>query len=285
MHKNLICLDIAGVTFAVQLPAPAWRPALAGRYAAFPGPSRAAWQVTVTHDPALAVVDSAWIRHDGPVTTYRVSDLAGRIDLEARRADVRIPSEARTASALERVIAYVCMQVLPREHAALWLHAAGIVRDGVGHVFFGASGAGKTTVAGLAAGYGQVLSDENVVVRLAASGPELLSTPFWGQSTPPALICRVNRRAPLRALYALAQAPAFDLARLGPAEAVMALLGTEKVATERAASADARLAVAARLVAHVSVYRLGFRPDRDLWDFLARAAPASDRPGRGPAEM
>jgi hypothetical protein len=261
-------LDVAGVTFAVELPSPAWRPALAERYAAFPGPARAAWQVAVAYDPALAVAPAPWIRHDGPVTTYRFSDHAGRIDLAARRAEISTRSEPRAAAALDRTLAYICLQALPREHDGLLLHAAGVVLDGAGHVFTGASGAGKTTVARLAAGRGEVLSDENVILRLGADGPELFSTPFWGHSTPPELISRTNRRVPLAAVYVLEHTPDFELTRLAPAQAVMALLTTEKVATERADSATAWLAVTERLVAQVPLYRLDFRPTAQLWDFL-----------------
>jgi hypothetical protein len=145
----------------------------------------------------------------------------------------------------------------------------------------------------LAQGHAEVLSDENVVVQasIAPLAPqsggrgapppevgglggawELISTPLWGFSTPPALVRRVNCRVPLAAIYTLAHTPDFQLARLSPAEAVMALLGTEKVATERAESAVAWLAVAERLVAAVPVYRLGFRPTTELWGFLTTFA-------------
>jgi hypothetical protein len=166
------------------------------------------------------------------------------------------------------------MQALPRQGSGLLLHASGIVLDGAGYVFTGASGRGKTTVSRLAAGRAEVgrtevLTDENVIVRLGAGGAELCSTPFWGHSTPPELIHRVNRRAPLKAVCLLEHAPDFRLDRLGPAEAIMALLTTEKVATERADSAAAWLAVAERLIARTPVYRLSFRPTPELWDFLS----------------
>ena len=149
---------------------------------------------------------------------------------------------------------------------------------GAGCVFTGASGAGKTTVSRLAAGRAEVgrtevLSDENVILRLGAAGGELCSTPFWGHSTPPELIHRVNRRAPLAAVCILAHAADFRLDPLGPAEAVMALLTTEKVATERADSAAAWLAVAERVIAQTPIYRLSFRPTPELWDFLSTELP------------
>ncbi len=288
-RSSRLTLAIADLPIAVDLPAPAWAPALRERYAAFLAADRPTWQVTLALDPSLGDTDAAWVRHEGPQTTFRVAAYAGWIDLAGRQAWVSTPTEARAASALERTLAYVLMQTLPREHAGLLLHASGIVLDGQGHVFTGPSGAGKTTVVRLAQGYADVLSDENVVVRASAAPPapqsggrsapppevgepggpwELLGTPFWGFSTPPELVRRVNRRVPLAAIYTLAHTPDFQLARLSPAEAVMALLGTEKVATERAESAVAWLAVAERLVAAVPVYRLGFRPAAELWEFL-----------------
>ncbi len=269
-----LCLDVAGVTFAVELPSPAWRPALAERYAAFPGPARAAWQVAVAYDPDLAVAP-----RPGSATMARSRRTASRITRGGstwRPAGPRSArARSRAAAALDRTLAYICLQALPREHDGLLLHAAGVVLDGAGHVFTGASGAGKTTVARLATGRGEVLSDENVILRLGTDGPELFSTPFWGHSTPPELIRRTNRRVPLAAVYVLEHAPDFELTRLAPAQAVMALLTTEKVATERADSAAAWLAVTERLVAQVPLYRLDFRPTAELWDFLA--SPSSVR--------
>ena len=271
-----LCLDTAGITFSIDLPTVAWLEPVAERYAAFVSSAAAVWHVTVTHDPALGLTHAPWVRHEGPVTTFRVSDHLGRLDLAARQAEISAPSPARAGSALDRVMSYVCMQALPRQGTGLLLHASGVVLDGAGYVFTGASGRGKTTVTRLAAGRAEVgrtevLTDENVIVRLDAAGDQavLYSTPFWGHSTPPELIHRVNRRAPLAAVCLLEHAPDFRLDPLGPAEAIMALLTTEKVATERADSAAAWLAVAERLIALTPIYRLSFRPTPELWDFLA----------------
>ncbi len=143
--------------------------------------------------------------------------------------------------------------------------------SGVGYVFFGRSGIGKTTVAGLVGDRGEVLSDEVVVVRLGADGPELVSTPFWGASIAPERIRRVNRRAPLVGIFALAQAETFSLERLSATEAILALLGMQKAMTELLESTQAWLAVAEQMVQQAPVYRLGFRPTAELWPFLERA--------------
>lgn len=189
------------------------------------------------------------------------------------------PGEAWAASAIERVLSYICMQMLPRHHHALWLHATGLVFNGNGYVFFGPSGAGKTTLSGLARHLArdraEILSDENVIVRYAAGtvrhntgGAQLISTPFWGHSTPVDLIRRTRRTVPLRALFALRQTPGFQLQPLSAAKAVLALLTTEKVTTERVDSAAAWLGAAEQLVQQAPVYELGFLPTPEVWSFL-----------------
>lgn len=268
-RRAAFTLDIAGVIAAVETPDAAWAASLAERYADFRSEATAAWRVIIAHVSDLGPFGAPWIRHEGAVTCFRLPDLAGAIDLTARAAEAQVMDLRRAAPALERVLTYVLMQALPREHAGLLIHGAGVVINRLGYLFAGASGAGKTTVANLAAGVGEVLSDENMVVRLADGEVELCSTPFWGQSTPAEQVRRANRRAPLAGIYLLEHAAGFELTPLRPAEAVAALLSTEKVATERVESAAAWLAVAGRLAESASIYRLRFRPTAELWPFLA----------------
>jgi hypothetical protein len=261
-------LDLAGLIVRVAAPAADWSEPLIDRYVAFHSNEPPRWHVELIADPQLAGAEMPWIRHLGPVTRFRLLSLEGAIDLAGRRAHVCAPGPTWAASALERVLTYILMQAMPRERDGLLIHGAGIVLDAAGHVFAGPSGAGKSTVAGLAHSIGEVLSDENVVVRLDSDGAVLHSTPFWGQSTPAERIYRVNRRVPLAAIHLLAHAPGFERTPLRPAEAVAAILSTEKVATERVESASAWLAVAERLVARVPVYRLAFRPTAEIWQHI-----------------
>ena len=266
-----LTLTIAGLSLHIEAPA-AWAPDLRTRYAAFLSAQPPAWQITLHLDPTLETRAADWVTHEGLLTRFRVGTSAGWIDLARQQAVVSAPSAARAPSALERTLVFILLQMLPRLGQGLLLHAAGLIWQGRGHVFFGPSGAGKTTLAGLAPATAEVVSDENVILQLRADGPVLLSTPFWGMSTPQERIRRSNRQAPLAALYALEHAPTFSLTRLPPAQAAVALLETEKVAAERASSADAWLQMAAALIASAPVYRLAFRPTAELWDFLQDAA-------------
>jgi hypothetical protein len=267
-------LDLAGVTVAVEVAEPSWYPSLVSRYAAFATTGAPSWTVRLDWDPALEVTDWPVVEHTEHTTHFRVMSYRGWVDLARRQGTVYAPAAERAASAIERVLVYVLMQMLPREHDGLLLHGVGVAWHGEGHLFFGPSGAGKTTLAQRAAGHAQVLCDENVVACLSQQGPKLCSTPFWGHSTPPDLIERTNRRVPLRAMYALEQTEDFSLQRLSPGQAVVALSLTEKVAAERTSSAAAWLAVAEHLVQRVPVYRLGVALRPGFWEFLAESTAA-----------
>jgi hypothetical protein len=275
--QGSLTLDISGLTIAISVPDRAWLPGLRERYHEFLSDAPSRWQVDLRHDPALIDTEHPWLRHHGRLSVFRVNAYSGWFDMARRYATVTTPSHARALSALERTLAYVCMQALPREYDALLLHSVGVEVNGLGHVFFGPSGAGKTTVARLSEGHGRVLSDESVILRNTNQGVMLDSTPFWGLSTPPAMIHRARKTVPLVALYALSHAPDFRLVRIRPWEAVSALLDTEKVAIERVESASAWLSVAERLLAGVPVYRLSFPPTPDLWPFLISSSSAAPR--------
>jgi hypothetical protein len=246
-----------------------WQAALAARYASFLSAGPASWQVTLGYGWDPEPGRGVYVEHGETWTRFGTEAYGGRLDLNRQHAVVAVASDERLRLALERTMVYLCLQALPLAgDRLLLLHAAGVARQGQGHVFLGPSGAGKATVARLASGYGQVLCDENVVARLGEAGPEALSTPFWGLSAPPELIERVRRRAPLRAIFSLQQAPDFSLTPLTPAHAVLAMVESNRIVAEHPARADVWLDAAQRLLAQVPVYRLSFRPTTELWAFL-----------------
>lgn len=263
-------MTIGGLGFCIRTPGP-WLATLAPLYRAFPLDDAPDWQVTVSHEAGLTPAAQPAIEHVGPLTRFHVESFAGWIDLDRRQALVQTPSLDLAPAAVERTVAYACMQALPRQRHSLLLHAAGILWQGRGLVVSGHSGAGKTTVARLALGYGEPFNDEMVIVDLSGAQPMLLSTPFLGRKTPPELAQRSPRAAPATALLLLAQAPSFELTPLAPAEAVIELLRTDIAAVERVASAAAWMATVDRLVQAVPAYRLRFRPTVEIWDFLAGA--------------
>lgn len=268
---NLVTLTVAGLSFAVTTPNAAWAAELADRYLPFLSTARPDWRVHLRHEPDFDPAAAPWVIHEAQATRFSVGHMSGVIDLAARAAEVTAPALGYGGSAVDRAISFILMQELPRGHDALLLHGVALVRHGWGLAHCGRSGVGKTTTARLAAGYADVLVDENLVISLSGGQPMVLSTPFWGGSTPREMIQRVNRQAPLRALLLPEHGPDFTLERLADGDAVLALLTTEKVAIERVSSASAWLAAAEKLVAQIPTYRLHFRPSQELWPFLDEA--------------
>lgn len=270
MSGHPLQLAVADINFELHSPASDWLEALHDRYHQFAAPATPDWVVTLKVDPDLQRADPPWANHEETRTTFHVSSSRGVIDLASNSAEVYAPSALHAPSAMDRVLSFICTYDLPRRHDGILLHGAAMIRHGQGLALSGRSGAGKTTASRVAMGHAQILTDENLVLSLVGPQPMLLSTPFWGASTPPEMIRRVNVRAPLRGLLLLEHGPEFRLERLNGSDAVMALLTTEKLAVERVSSAVAWLSIAQRLVAATPTYRLYSRPTAELWPFLDR---------------
>ncbi len=269
ISSNTLQLDVGGVTFQLGLPSEELYTFFQAHYHSFLSDIPTRWKVALAVDSSLRGQKAEWVEHNGAVTRYKLGPEEGWIDLDEQQASVTISRPADARMGLNHVLSYICLQELPRHHNALYIHGAGVVIGGGGYIFFGASGQGKSTVSRLAKGVGQVLSDEGVIARLGSNGATLASSPFWGTGTPIEEIRPVRvGDVPLRAMYSLVHAPRFELSPLRPAVAVMELLTSEKIATERVASANVWLEVAQKLVAEVPLYRLGFLPTPELWGFL-----------------
>ncbi len=140
------------------------------------------------------------------------------------------------------------------------LHAAGVLLEGRGVAFFGASGAGKSTIASLAPG--PVFSDELVAVTL--DPPTLRASGFWGETE--SLV--VAPGAPLAALVELAQGPSLRLERLDPLAALRRLLRVVLVPPAPWLWTEA-LALAQRLARERPAYRMEWSPADPPWAELA----------------
>jgi hypothetical protein len=156
--------------------------------------------------------------------------------------------QAGLGVAVENVLR-LCLSTLVPLRGGLMLHASAIARDGVGYVFTGLSGAGKSTIVklvGSSAGT-RSLGDEVTIVRTTAAGAHVHSTPFGGELTPPG-------DAPLRRLFVLTESalPADSAGRAGR------LLRNALVLASDAAVGNGLITAAFRVVTQVecrSLYR------------------------------
>lgn len=148
--------------------------------------------------------------------------------------------------AMEIMLRTVISCRLPLE-GGLLLHSAGVVVDDRAILFFGVSGAGKSTIAGMLEG--MVLSDELIVV----GGSEARGTGFWGSMTGgiPSLSA-----FPILALIDLGRGSSVELESLQPHHAFRRLLLATIVPPHPLLWSHA-LQVLQRL-AHAPVFRLNW---------------------------
>ncbi len=139
------------------------------------------------------------------------------VDLEAGRADLMLTDRRETElrMSLENFLRVSCQLLLPRRRAFLF-HSAGVLHQGRCHLFFGQSGAGKSTATALSEPR-KALSDDMVLID--ASGPEVLAhaVPFFGLYP---MQDRVRGAFPVAGAFRLRQDTGDRLVRLGTARAV-----------------------------------------------------------------
>ena len=112
----------------------------------------------------------------------------------------------------------ICSHWLARGNG-IELHACGIVDEqGVGRVFVGHSGAGKTTLSGLWRRPCTVLSDDRIIVRMAEGRAWMYGTPWHGEA-----LLSAQGRAPLAGIYFLEKAAELEVRPMPAATAVARL--------------------------------------------------------------
>jgi hypothetical protein len=164
------------------------------------------------------------------------------------------------------------------------LHGCGIVReDGIGNLFVGHSGAGKSTTTRLwtAREDVEVLSDDRIIVR--RDGPQqvphrrfapvrndnvkhkirMYGTPWHGE----AMYASPNS-APLARIFVLEHGHGNILTPLSPSQAVAELFARSFVPFHRHEYVDSALEFLQELVDAVPVYRFSFEPDQRAVDTI-----------------
>ena len=224
---------------------------------AFPGgkrPSRSDMALRV--DAAGSGLESEalpprWMRLDGE------GDYAAAFAPNLRQARVWVNPRAPLrglAGALRRFHTRWLMA-----HGGAVFHAACVVRTGQAYLFFGRSGAGKTTVCRLSRP-ARAAADDLIAVRVRRGRAVVWGLPAFHR--PPYILA--NGPFPVRAAFILKQAAYVRLDRLTPAQAAASMLGIPQdwAGPEPAAAA---LEVAAALARTAPCYALHFRKDPLFW--------------------
>jgi hypothetical protein len=262
-------LAIAGLGARLICNDPALAAALRGRYRAFPlhDPPLISAVITVEGAERAAPLHDPALDFDGDIARFSTPTYIGWIDVTAGRAELTLSS----AYPLEDVEYFVRViyALLAFRAGGLLFHAAGIVRDNRGYLFFGASGSGKTTVARLSP-TDLVLNDDLVLLLPKDQRWIVHATPFWN---PTQVQPGGNQHAPVAALLRLVQAPTVALEPMGAGQALAEVIANVPVLPANPALGLALLRRSQHLLRTIPAYRLHFLPDPSFWSLVAGLHP------------
>ena len=265
---SLITLDIAGIATTLEIADPAMCRQVRERFGPFvvragPAPMRVAVEV-VPGARFAAPRASGWVVdtvQDGERLSYRSVYDAGWIDFARGQAFLQIAPE----TSIENFIRVLYAHLVLRD-GGLLLHAAGVVKNGGGFVFFGPSGSGKSTSARLSQGAGcTVLSDDLVIVRRHGECYHVHGVPFRGSER---FVPLTRTDAPLLGLFALRKADAHTLQPLPVPAAVAQLVRVAPFVIAQADNGARVMALCADLAQRTFVGELRFRKDADFWRLI-----------------
>ncbi len=165
--------------------------------------------------------------------------------------------------ALDSLLRILLTMVLLPQRGFL-LHGATVVRDGRAYIFFGRSGAGKSTVASLSP-EGSVLTDEISLVRYSNGRWQAHGTPFWGEFR----AAGINRLFPIAGMYLLKQAKDDRAEPLSLKQALRALLPCVLFFTTEKGAHETLLHTLMGLVEEIPCHRLHFRKNAEFWKVIA----------------
>jgi hypothetical protein len=197
------------------------------------------------------------VRADGGVLRLEGRERYGFLDPASGQGEALLDPHLLVLDALVRV----AMALDLADRNGCLFHAAALVVDGAAHVAPGRSGAGKSTIAGLA---GDVLADEVCAVVPGEEGFSVHGTPWW-RGRP--------GTAPLAATWTLG----WDAERTEALPAAEALrhLCTNMVVPGVGRAERTGFELCARVATAVPFGRLSFRKDTDVDALLRRARLAA----------
>ena len=243
--------------------------ALKKRYEAYACQGDVLLQVTIDYvgqQRTSSLLDTGTRFKDG-ICHFIAEGYQGFIDMRREKGELILSSK----HPLEDVDYYlrVAYAIMAFEAGGIMFHAAGIVKDDYAHLFFGHSGAGKTTVARVSKD-SIVLNDDLLILI-----PETIkdsrtsywlayATPFWN----PTQVAPSNQHAQVTGLYRLVQDQEVFLEPMGSSQALAEVVSNVPVIPDDPSRVGLLLQRGSTLVEDVPVKSLHFLPDDSFWEVI-----------------
>ena len=204
--------------------------------------------------------DDLIVRFEGGCWVLERGDFHAELDSALQHGRIRQAANPYAIDAAFRIL----HSLLLAKQGGLLVHASSAVRNGHAFLFAGVSGAGKTTISRLAPPDAILLTDEISYLRREGDGYVAYGTPFAGELAEPG----ANVRAPLAALYLLAQGPENRIDPASESQATRAVLESVLFFAHDSMLVGQVFDSVCELVRRVPVRRLTFVPDRRVWELI-----------------
>jgi hypothetical protein len=189
----------------------------------------------------------------------------GHVDLVSGEGELLLTDrhEIEMRMSLENFLRVACQLLLPRRQSFL-LHSAGILDDGRCYLFFGHSGAGKSTITALSAPR-RALSDDMVLIDASGEGIVAHAVPFFGLYP---MTDRVRGAFPVAAAFRLRQDERDHLQTLRLARAVATMSASVPFVQDLGRPQIEIVGLLTDVCRRVPVYDLHFTPTGRFWELI-----------------
>jgi hypothetical protein len=184
-----------------------------------------------------------------------------KFSLASRKWDLYIQGAGDETDPFEYPMDGLVLYYLTVIYGDIMIHASGVNHSGHGYLFSGISGKGKSTMAGLweAAG-AKVIHDDRLIIRNISGACKMFNTPVYNDDSP--------SESTLSRIYLIEHGTENKLIPVKGANAVSLLMANciqHNWSSETIAGKMDSLSI---LCTQVPVFKLSFRPDRKIIDFI-----------------
>lgn len=261
---DIINLEIAGVGLAIHSDNPEFIAQIADRYEGFVCSAADGFTMTVDTERGITTIGE-----DLPLVTTAATGF----HFERRDFHFDVDKSAKTidGSCAPNMYSFdSCLRVFFTTHLldldGVMIHGASVVSEGNAYLFFGVSGAGKTTTARLSAPR-TILSDELTILRRDGEGYRAYGTPFWGELQKNG----DNVSAPLTGLNMLTKDSSVFLEPVSPKFAMQALMPCVLFFARERKLVNAAVDRVVDIVGRVPANKMHFLPDNSFWRLFEHA--------------
>ena len=264
ISRSALVIEIGGIPIRLHTDDPAFLKLLEQRYAGFVTSAsevRFEFQIELVPPQSISPDEDVRVYWDSGRWSMERGDFHAEWDPTAASGRIR---QTANPYSIDSVLRIVHTLLLATESGFL-IHAASAVRNGRAFLFAGLSGAGKTTIAGLAPPDATLLTDEISYVRKLDDHYHAFGTPFTGE------LARLgeNVQAPIGALYLLAQGRENKIEPISSADAARSLLKNILFFARDPKLVQLVFHAACAFTERVPVRRLTFLPDARVWEMIA----------------